>query len=72
MKYVINISKRVGENLFDNIFVNVYENKDNYLKALTMIEKTFQRLNLYINTTIKDIDNFEIAEINLKFREEQE
>ena len=71
MKYVINISKRVGENLFDNIFVNVYENKDNYLKALIMIEKTFQRLNLYINTTIKDIDNFEIAEINLKFREEE-
>lgn len=66
MRYVINISRKVGTNLYDNLFVQSYDDKHNFEHALIIVEQSLRAINVYKETIIKENDGFKVAEVNIK------
>lgn len=66
MRYVINISRKVGINLYDNLFVQSYTDENKFNQALIIIEQSLRAIDAYKETTIKEDDGFKVAEVNIK------
>lgn len=66
MRYVINISRKVGTNLYDNLFVQSYDDENKFNQALIIIEQSLRAINVYKETIIKEDDGFKVAEVNIK------
>ena len=66
MRYVINISRKVGINLYDNLFVQSYDDKHNFEHALIIVEQSLRAINVYKETIIKEDNKFKVAEVNIK------
>ena len=66
MRYVINISRKVGINLYDNLFVQSYDDENKFNQALIIIEQSLRAINVYKETIIKEDDGFKVAEVNIK------
>lgn len=66
MRYVINISRKVGINLYDNLFVQSYDDENKFNQALIIIEQSLRAIEAYKKTIITEDDKFKVAEVNIK------
>lgn len=66
MRYVINISRKVGINLYDNLFVQSYDDENKFNQAFIIIEQSLRAIKAYKKTIITEDDKFKVAEINIK------
>lgn len=66
MRYVINIYRKVGINLYDNIFVQSYNDEDKFNQVLIIIEQSFKAIDVYRDTKIRKFERYTVAEVNLK------
>ena len=66
MRYVINIYRKVGINLYSSVFLQSYNDENKFNQALIIIEQSLKAIGIYRDTNIREYERYKVAEVNLK------
>ena len=66
MRYIINLSRKLGENLYDTIVIESTEDVEEWGKDVRALTETFRRCSMFIGTTSHPKEDEVITTVYIK------
>lgn len=68
MKYTIDIGRKIGENTFDFMFVNSFDDENKWNESIKSLSKALEDSNCNVKVTINEKEDFTKAYISFEWR----